>query len=98
MTPVPPPGRPAAAARDLTKVHDMGSRQVTASDRVTFEILQGHFTAVMGPSGSGNYTLMRCLAGLDSPSSGAAWLGEVNLAQLPDRKLTPLRRDRPAAT
>ncbi|MEU7260951.1 ABC transporter ATP-binding protein [Streptomyces rimosus] len=95
MTPVhPPPIRPAAAARDLTKVHDMGSRQVTALDRVTFEVLQGHFTAIMGPSGSGKSTLMHCLAGLDSPSSGAAWLGEVNLAELSDRKLTLLRRDR----
>ncbi|MFF3276344.1 ABC transporter ATP-binding protein [Streptomyces chrestomyceticus] len=90
----PPLNRPAAAARDLTKVHAMGSRQVTALDRVTFEVRQGHFTAIMGPSGSGKSTLMHCLAGLDSPSSGTAWIGDVNLAELSDRKLTLLRRDR----
>lgn len=94
----PPLGRPghppAAAARDLTKVHDMGGHQVTALDQVSFDVHQGHFTAIMGPSGSGKSTLMHCLAGLDSPSSGAAWIGEVNLAKLSDRQLTLMRRDR----
>ncbi len=48
----------------------------------------------MGPSGSGKSTLLHCLAGLDSPSSGAAWIGEVNLTELSDRQLTLMRRDR----
>ncbi|GES33853.1 ABC transporter ATP-binding protein [Streptomyces angustmyceticus] len=94
----PPLGRPghhsAATARDLTKVHDMGGHRVTALDQVSFDVHQGQFTAIMGPSGSGKSTLMHCLAGLDSPSSGAAWIGEVNLAELSDRQLTLMRRDR----
>ncbi|MEN2424375.1 ABC transporter ATP-binding protein (plasmid) [Streptomyces rimosus] len=89
-----PGPHPTAAARDLTKDHDIGGHRVTALDRVSLDIHRGHFTAIMGPSGSGKSTLMHCLAGLDSPSSGAAWIGEVNLTELPDRKLTLMRRDR----
>ncbi|MEU7162671.1 ABC transporter ATP-binding protein [Streptomyces chrestomyceticus] len=89
-----PGPRPAAVARDLTKVYDIEGRRVTALDRVSLDIRRGHFTAIMGPSGSGKSTLMHCLAGLDSPSSGTAWIGEVNLTELSDRKLTLMRRDR----
>jgi len=48
----------------------------------------------MGPSGSGKSTLMHCLAGLDSLTSGSVFLGDVDLAQLSDKKLTRLRRQR----
>ncbi|MFH8753681.1 ABC transporter ATP-binding protein [Streptomyces rimosus] len=89
-----PDNQPAAAACALTKVHDMGGHRVTALNKVTLDIPRGHFTAIMGPSGSGKSTLMHCLAGLDSPSSGTAWIGEVNLTELSDRQLTLMRRDR----
>ena len=48
----------------------------------------------MGPSGSGKSTLMHCLAGLDAVTSGQVWIGEVEIGQLSDKRLTTLRRDR----
>jgi putative ABC transport system ATP-binding protein len=46
----------------------------------------------MGPSGSGKSTLMHCLAGLDTLSAGHAYIGEVDLGTLDDKRLTLLRR------
>ncbi|MFE9334853.1 ABC transporter ATP-binding protein [Streptomyces sp. NPDC006925] len=90
-----PHGLPAAAsAVDLSKVHDHGARSVTALDRVTVSFHRGRFTAIMGPSGSGKSTLMQCLAGLDSPTSGSARIGDLELTRLSDRELTRLRRER----
>jgi putative ABC transport system ATP-binding protein len=85
----------AAAARavDLTKVYGRGETQVTALDNVTVEVPAQRMTAVMGPSGSGKSTLMHCLAGLDSPTSGAVFIGETDLARLDDKALTRVRRD-----
>jgi putative ABC transport system ATP-binding protein len=60
----------------------------------TADFPAGRFTAIMGPSGSGKSTLMHCVAGLDAPTAGRVWLGEVELSGLPDRELTALRRDR----
>jgi putative ABC transport system ATP-binding protein len=48
----------------------------------------------MGPSGSGKSTLMHAMAGLDTLSSGAVYIGNVELGQLREKKLTKLRRDR----
>src|SRR5690606_5212196 len=50
------------------------------------------FTAIMGPSGSGKSTLLHCLAGLDSLTEGAVFIGDTYLADLSDRQLTELRR------
>jgi putative ABC transport system ATP-binding protein len=85
---------PAARAVAATKRYGRGETTVTALDAVSVDIPRGRFTAVMGPSGSGKSTLMHCLAGLDDLTSGAVYLGDVELGTLGDRKLTRLRRDR----
>jgi putative ABC transport system ATP-binding protein len=88
-------GRNAAARSDaLTKVYGDGEARVVALDGVTVEFHPGQFTAIMGPSGSGKSTLMHVMAGLDTPTSGHAWIGDLELSGLGDKGLTRLRRDR----
>ncbi|MFO7279199.1 MAG: ABC transporter ATP-binding protein [Thermoanaerobacterales bacterium] len=84
----------AVRAEAVTKVYGKGETAVRALDEVDLAIPAGRFTAVMGPSGSGKSTLMHVLAGLDTVTSGRVWLGDVDLASLPERELTRLRRDR----
>jgi putative ABC transport system ATP-binding protein len=84
----------AARAIDLRKVYGEGDATVAALDGVTVDFTKGEFTAVMGPSGSGKSTLMHCMAGLDQPTSGQVFLGDVELSKLKDKQLTELRRDR----
>jgi putative ABC transport system ATP-binding protein len=87
-------GSPAARAVDLVKTYGKGDAEVMALDGVSVQFERGQFTAVMGPSGSGKSTLMHCLAGLDVPTSGHAFVGEQDIARLNDAGLTRLRRDR----
>src|SRR5215475_1737356 len=65
---------PAARARDLVKVYGQGEAAVTALAGVSLDIPTGSFSAIMGPSGSGKSTLMNCMAGLDTATSGRAWM------------------------
>jgi putative ABC transport system ATP-binding protein len=91
-----PQTTPASAARavELTKTYGRGETAVTALDNVSLGFDRGRLTAVMGPSGSGKSTLMHCLAGLDAPTSGHAFIGEQEIGTLGDSELTQLRRDR----
>jgi len=84
----------AARAVDLVKTYGAGEIAVRALDGVTVEFERARFTAVMGPSGSGKSTLMHCMAGLDVPSAGHAFIGEDEVGGLDDAALTQLRRDR----
>jgi len=82
----------AAGAVDAMKVYGAGDSEVRALDGVTVAFEAGRFTAIMGPSGSGKSTLMHCLAGLDSLTEGAVYIGDTYLAALSDKELTVLRR------
>lgn len=84
----------AAAARDLAKTYGTGDTAVPALRGVTADFGRGTFTAVMGPSGSGKSTFMHCLAGLDRPTGGHAYIGGQDISALDDRRLTRVRRDR----
>jgi putative ABC transport system ATP-binding protein len=96
MTTATAPTSTLSAARvvDAVKVYGVGDTAVRALDGVSVDFPAGRFTAIMGPSGSGKSTLMHCAAGLDTLSSGAAYIGDTELGSLDDRRLTLLRRDR----
>jgi putative ABC transport system ATP-binding protein len=93
---LPEPGSASPAARgvQLTKTYGKGDAVVRALAGVDVEFERGRFTAVMGPSGSGKSTLMHCMAGLDVPTSGRAFVGDQEIELLDDAGLTELRRDR----
>ena len=85
-----------AAARvvDAAKTYGTGDAEVVALDDVSVEFASGAFTAIMGPSGSGKSTLLHAVAGLDTLTSGHAYVGDTDLATLSDKERTILRRDR----
>ena len=86
--------QPAARAEGLHKVYGSGDAEVEALRGVSLDLLAGEWTAIMGPSGSGKSTLLHILAGLDAPTDGRVFIGDVDLTLLNDKLLTQLRRDR----
>jgi putative ABC transport system ATP-binding protein len=84
----------AARAVDVWKLYGTGEAQIAALRNINVEFERGRFTAIMGPSGSGKSTLMHCLAGLDSTSRGAVYIGDTEVTRLGDKGLTELRRDK----
>ena len=65
-----PPGRVRISIRDLSKTFGEGVREVPAVSRVSFDIHDNEFVAIVGPSGCGKSTVLNMIGGLFSPSSG----------------------------
>ncbi|MDH3227700.1 MAG: ABC transporter ATP-binding protein [Thermoleophilia bacterium] len=84
----------AARVVDARKIYGEGEAEVRALDGITEEFPSGQFTAIMGPSGSGKSTLLQTMAGLDQLTSGRAWLGDTEITDLSEKKLTRVRRDK----
>jgi putative ABC transport system ATP-binding protein len=80
-------------AMGLGKQYRRGVETVHALSDVSFQVRDGEFTAIIGPSGAGKTTLLHLLGGMDAPTSGSLALGGQSVAGLSDRALTRLRRD-----
>jgi putative ABC transport system ATP-binding protein len=78
----------------LFKTYEMGKRKVPALYDLNLQVKRGEFVAIMGPSGSGKTTLLNVLGCLDKPTSGKVILDDVDAANLPERELYKIRRDK----
>jgi putrescine transport system ATP-binding protein len=76
------------AAPPLVRFDAVGKRfsGVTAVDAVSLDIYQGEFFALLGPSGCGKTTLLRMLAGFETPDSGRILLDGSDLAGVPPHR------------
>jgi len=76
---------------NLTKVYGKGEIAVHALCRVSAEVEEGEFVAVMGPSGSGKSTLMNILGCLDRSTEGAYILDGQDVSRLNKDQLAGVR-------
>lgn len=65
-------------------------------DNVSFTINQGEIFVVMGLSGSGKSTILRCLNRLIEPSSGSIVIDGTDITKLKDKELRVFRQERTA--
>jgi len=83
---------PIVIVKDVTKEYNMGEVTVKASDKMSFEILEGEFVVVLGPSGSGKSTVLNMVGGMDRPTSGEVIIDGENIINYSDNELTMYRR------
>ncbi|RYD84697.1 MAG: ABC transporter ATP-binding protein [Verrucomicrobiaceae bacterium] len=65
-----------------------------ALDDVSLEIQEHEFLAITGPSGCGKSTLLHLLGGMDTPTSGEIFVGDLALHKATEAELTEYRRRR----
>ncbi|WP_187307783.1 ABC transporter ATP-binding protein [Parabacteroides distasonis] len=61
-------------------------------NKVSLEVKDGEFVAVMGPSGCGKSTLLNILGLLDNPSEGNYYLGDQEVGHLKEKERTQVRK------
>src|SRR5205809_8058000 len=72
----------------VTKDTKKGRATVHALVGVDLRISGGEWLAIQGPTGHGKSTLLQILGGLDRPTSGTVEFDGVDLARLPEAKVT----------
>jgi putative ABC transport system ATP-binding protein len=82
----------ALEARNLTKIYNIGERQIHALKNVNFSVKRGESVAIVGPSGGGKSTLLGLLGGLDTPTSGQVFVAGRDLSSLSELEQVKLRR------
>jgi len=60
--------------------------EIIAADDIDLTIQDGEFITLVGPSGCGKTTTLRCVAGLDTPTSGSVHFGDRDVTDLPPQE------------
>jgi len=84
----------ALRGEKLTRTFSSSAGDVHACVGIDIEVRAGELVVVRGPSGAGKTTLLNLLGGLDRPTSGTVWLGDVEATALNEDELATLRRER----
>lgn len=74
---------PLLEVRSLAKSYSSQEGTTEAIADISFEVSSGEFVCVVGPSGCGKTTLLKCLAGLLSPTEGEVLLGGEEVREPP---------------
>ena len=77
---------------NVIKKYTMGRQEIFAADGVTFDIEEGEFCVIVGPSGAGKTTILNILGGMDSCDGGRVMLDGREISALTPRQLTEYRR------
>jgi putative ABC transport system ATP-binding protein len=74
------------------RTYHMGEVQVEALKATDLEIYQGEKLVILGPSGSGQSTMLNILGGMDAPSSGTVYFRQTPVDYRREAALTRYRR------
>ena len=66
--------------------------ETLALNKVSIEVKEGEFVAIMGPSGCGKSTLLNILGLLDNPTSGEYYLNGIEVSRYTEAQRTKLRK------
>ena len=77
---------------ELSKIFRTEEIETIALNKVSFEIKEGEFVAIMGPSGCGKSTLLNILGLLDNPTEGSYTLLGQEMSGLKERERTKFRK------
>lgn len=77
---------------DLVKIFRTDEVETTALNKVSLEVKEGEFVAIMGPSGCGKSTLLNILGLLDNPSDGQYYFMDHEVSKFREKQRTNLRK------
>ncbi len=77
---------------NVCKFYRSGEQRIAAADHLSFDIGEGEFVVIVGPSGAGKTTLLNMLGGMDTCDEGVISLDGREISGFNQKQLTKYRR------
>ncbi len=78
--------------KSLEKIYRTEEIETVALNKISLDVKEGEFVAIMGPSGCGKSTLLNILGLLDDPDEGSFVFNGIEVAHFNERKRADLRK------
>lgn len=79
--------------KNIKKQYHVGDLTINAVSDVSFDIEEGEFVVIVGPSGAGKTTVMNIIGGMDTATSGSIKIAGKEISTNTDKEMTTYRRD-----
>ncbi|MFL7839563.1 MAG: ABC transporter ATP-binding protein [Candidatus Promineifilaceae bacterium] len=79
--------------KDLVKRFPMGDDEITVLKGISFNVEDGEFVSIVGPSGNGKSTLLNMITGIDRPSAGDVIVTGRQVNRMSENQLAEWRGD-----
>jgi len=77
--------------KDVVKRFKVGDGEVTILKGISFDVTEGEFVSIVGPSGNGKSTLLNMITGIDRPSEGEVIVTGKPVHQMSENQLAAWR-------
>ena len=84
--------KPLIEVKNVRKIYRMGEEKVVALDNISLSVAKGEIICLVGASGSGKSTFLNMVAGLEKPSRGEIYIGDIPIHKLNEEKVTLFRQ------
>lgn len=78
--------------KNVSKIYTTKEKEIKAVEGVSIDISTGDIYGIIGTSGAGKSTIVRCMNLLEKPTSGEVYLGNVELTSISNKELRNQRK------
>lgn len=78
---------------NVSKIYGSKEVKIVAVDEISFQIAEGEFVVIVGPSGAGKTTVLNILGGMDKATGGKVLVDGHDIAGYTNKQLTAYRRE-----
>ena len=82
---------PLVQVREVFKSFPVGGGEITVLKGISFDVKNGEFVSIVGPSGNGKSTLLNMITGIDRPTKGEVIVTGKEVHSMSENKLAAWR-------
>ncbi len=82
---------PVVQVKEVVKSFPVGDGEITVLKGISFDVKNGEFVSIVGPSGNGKSTLLNMITGIDRPTQGEVIVTGREVHRMSENKLAAWR-------